>query len=276
MSVAIQWGYFDDPNNPPLTQGFIYMDATTQLRKTLNGSVTKHPIDGGGNIVDHFTRENPIITFSGIISGVDISAKNRNIADPNGNTPTNLRPVPYAVKVNSSGRQLLNILPESITQFFKPSRPDISPLAQSSETLKTIQENLESLFADGQVQLVTLYEYHNNTLKREPLTNLVMTSLVFTDTPETGNALTCDITLEQVTFTQSKKGQIPKGIRAALVSQDLQTKAAQTNDKGKQDSTVNGVDRVETTDQGETILYSSGGSIVRASEEVFEGVTGGN
>jgi hypothetical protein len=238
MSIALQWGYYFSETNPPLTQGFLYFDAVTALRKSLTGSVSKNPIDGGGNIADHFTRDNPIVTFSGVISGVDISSKYKNIQDPNGNTPTNLKPAVNAVKINSSSNPLLDLLPASVGQFFRPSSPAIVMAVQSGDTLKTIQQQLESLFLDGTIQLVTLYEYYGNNLKREPVENLVMTSLVFSDTPETGNSLQCEITLEQVTFSQAKKTQIPKNIGDALVSQDLQNKAAGTDDKGKQDSTA--------------------------------------
>jgi hypothetical protein len=256
MSIALQWGYYDSDTNPPLTQGFLYFDAVTSLRKSLTGSVSKNPIDGGGNIADHFTRENPIVNLSGVISGVDISSKYKNIQDPNGNTPTNIKAAPAAVKVNSSSNPLLDLLPASVGQFFRPSAPAIVMAAQSSETLKTIQQQLESLFSDGAVQLVTLYEYYGNNLKREPLENLVMTSLSFTDTPETGNALTCEITLEQVTFSSAKKAQIPENISAALVSEDLADRASGTDNMGKQDSTVqDGTPPLLTRDPSASMIY---------------------
>jgi hypothetical protein len=241
MSIALQWGYGPTgPNdkNIPATQGFIYFDAVTILKKSWTGQVSKQPIDGGGLITDHFTRENPVITFSGIISGVDISAKNRNIVDANGNKPTNVRLPPAAVQINKTKNPVYNLLPDVVGQFFKPSSPSIVMASQSFETLKSIQINLESLFADGKVQLVTLYEYYGNDLKREPLDNLVMTSLSFTDSPDTGEALQCDITLEQVTFGQTRKARISEPIRSALVSQELANKASTVQDNGKQDSTV--------------------------------------
>lgn len=233
MSIAIQWGY--PVPTEGLTQGFIYFDAVTTLTKTLTGQVSKNPIDGGGNISDHFTRDNPIITLSGVISGVDISAKYKSsIRDVNGNQPSNLKQTPEAVKVNGTTTEFYNLIPDVIGQFFRPSSPSIVMGIQSSETLKAIQQKLESLFGDGTVQEVTLYEYQGNSLRREPLTNLVMTSLRFSDSPETGNALYCDITLEQVTFTDSKKTTIPKELVAPL----LQSQASPTEDLGKQDSTT--------------------------------------
>lgn len=240
MSIALQWGYTPTgPNDTelPITQGFIYFDAVTVLKKNFTGQVSKQPIDTGGMIVDHFTRDNPTITFSGIISGVDISAKYRNLTDANGNTPTNLRRPPEAVQINQSNNPLFNLIPDAVGQFFRPASPSVTMAVQSAETLKSIQSNLESLFADGQIQLVTLYEYYQESLKREPLQNLVMTSLSFTDGPETGEALQCDITLEQITFGKTKKSKISKDVQQALVSQELANKAATVDDNGKQDST---------------------------------------
>lgn len=254
MSVALQWGYIEDAKRPSPTRGFIYFDAVTVLKKSWSGQVSKQPIDGGGLITDHFTRDNPVVTFSGVISGVDISAKNRSIPDENSNTPTNIRPTPEAVQINQSSNPLLNLLPAGIGQFFKPSSPAVVMSSQSIETLKSIQVNLESLFADGQVQLVTLYEYYQNNLKREPLQNLVMTSLVFTDTPETGEALQCDITLEQITFGKVRKSRIDSKIQQSLVSQDLANKAASVQDSGKQDSTIKDGTPPKTTSK-DSLLY---------------------
>jgi hypothetical protein len=242
MSIALQWGYFgvgETGSEPPSTQGFLYFDAVTVLKKTFTGQVSKNPIDGGGNISDHFTRDNPIITFSGIISGVDISVNNRvGLEDPDGSTPTNLKPVTDALRINHDSNSLFNLIPSPIGQFFKPTSPSIVIATQSTETLKSIQSNLESLFNKDEVQLVTLYEYYQNSLKREPVKNLVMTSLVFTDSPDTGEALQCDITLEQISFAKSRRTKLSKDIQDALVAQNLKNKATSTENLGKQDSTV--------------------------------------
>lgn len=264
MSVAIQWGY-PTPSEGG-TQGFIYMDATTSLDKTLTGQVSKNPIDGGGNIADHFTRDNPIVTFSGVISGVDISAKYKQLKDDgNGNRPTNVKNAPDAVKINNIGNEFYNLVPDAIGQFFKPSSPSIVLSVQSSNTLKSIQQKLESLFLDGNVQLITLYEYQGNELRREPLTNLVMTSLRFSDGVDTGNALYCSITLEQVTFADSKKVTIPK----ELVSPLIESAASPTEDLGKQDSTK---EEVVTNAEDESILFFHDGSVVKGVITILEGM----
>lgn len=239
MSIAIQWGYTNaNADVLPLTQGFIYFDAVTAFTKQLSGTVSKNPIDGGGNISDHFTRDNPIINISGVISGVDISTKWKRIADENGNTPTNIKSIVDPVRINSNSNPFVDLIPASLTQLFRPTSPSISLAAQSSETIVAIQEQLESLFEDGKIQLITLYEYLGNTLKRRPLENLVLTNIRFNTTPESGSALFCELTLEQVRFSKIRKAQIPKNVRDSLVAQDLKNKAATTVNGGKADSTV--------------------------------------
>lgn len=239
MSIAIQWGYTNaNAETLPLTQGFIYFDAVTTFTKQLSGSVSKNPIDGGGNIADHFTRDNPIVNISAIISGVDISSKWKRIQDENGNTPTNIKQSVEPVRINSNSNPFVDLIPASLSQLFRPTSPTISLAAQSSETIVALQEQLEELFEDGKVQLVTLYEYLGNTLKRRPLENLVLTNIRFNINPESGSALFCELTLEQVRFSRIKKSQIPKSIRDTLVAEDLKRKAAETVNGGKADSTV--------------------------------------
>lgn len=239
MSLAIQWGYtpVGYSNQLPVSQGFIYFDAVTAYRKTLSGSVTKNPIDSGGNISDHFTRENPVITISAVISGVDISVNGISIFDENGNTPQNTRERRDPVRVNSDDKSLLTLLPDSIGQFFTPQKPEVVLAAQPVDTLNQIQEVLESLFSQDEAQLVTLFEYFGNNLTKKPLQNLVMTSLVFNEDANTGEGLHCDITLERISFVSLKKTQIPKGIQSQLVAADLAKRAESQNSKGKVDST---------------------------------------
>lgn len=236
MTLALQWGFYDSPTNPPKTQGFIYFDAVTSFSRSYTGSVTKHPIDGGGLITDHFTKENPIIQISAIISAVDISAKQPTLVDYDGNTPTNARPVKEPVKISGSDNKFYKLIPSSVGQFFKPKNPDIIIASQNTDTIEQIKDLLISLFED-RVELVKLFEYDNGNLRKRPIDNLVMTSFIIKEDVNTGEALECDITLEQVSFSVSKKTQVPQSVSSALVSADLAKAAESENPKGKVDST---------------------------------------
>lgn len=236
MTLALQWGFYDSPTNPPKSQGFIYFDAVSVFTRSYTGSVTKHPIDGGGLITDHFTKENPVITLSAVISAVDISAKQPTIVDYDGNTPTNSKQVVDAVKISGSDNKFYKLIPATVGQFFKPKNPEIILASQGTDTIEQIKDLFISLFED-RVELVKLFEYDNGNLRKRPIDNLVLTSFHIKEDANSGDALECDITLEQVSFAVSKKTQVPQSVSSALVSADLSKAAASENPKGKADST---------------------------------------
>src|SRR5690554_4440316 len=95
MSLALRSGGVGDENG-----FFIYFDAVTAYTQNYSGSVTKHPVDSGVSIVDHFIAENPTITISAVISGVDVSTGSFNIAGADGQAPQNVRTAPEAVSVS--------------------------------------------------------------------------------------------------------------------------------------------------------------------------------
>jgi hypothetical protein len=238
MSVALQWGYYS--KIPSKSKGFLYFDAVTSLREQYSGQVTENPIDGGGKITDHFTRDNPVITLSAVLSGVDISINGVDITDGsiNGEAPQN-RKDRRAVKTqsvsvgNPAKNALTKYLPDVVGQFFKPTKPDISLPAQEVDTLRQMKDKLKSLFDDDGATIVSLYEYYGNNLKTPAISNLVMIGLSFSETPEQGEGLFCEITLKQVRFTYTKKENIPKDVADSLAA-----KAESLSDKGVQDSTV--------------------------------------
>lgn len=271
MTLAIQWGYppYDDVNSLPLTQGFIYFDAVTAYKRSYTGSVSKNPIDGGGLISDHFTRENPVITISAVISSVDISIKGINIFDLDGNSPNNTRWWKDSVKVNSNDKSLTNFLPDVVGQFFTPTKPQIVLASQPVDTLEQVRDLLTSLFDRNKVELVKLYEYENSQLLKAPLGNLVLTSLSFNETPESGEGLYCELTLEQITFVSTRTAQVPSGIREALLAQDLQKKGTTLENEGKKDSTV------RTVDPDSSVLVGFGEKGRAVLGTLFESATGG-
>lgn len=238
MSLAVSWGDSSVENS-----GLIYCDAVTSYSQNYSGKVTKHPVDLGGNITDHFIRENPIFSIGAVITGVDISTGTYLIQDLDGNSPYNSNQAPNAVSVNSTDQSVLTkFLPDSIGQFLSDSSPDVQVDSARVDLIEQIRQALIDLTAgvvfnektgqfDPSIQLVRLYEY-DNTLLRKVINNLVMTKISFKEDPNTGHALYCDITFEQVTFAFLKKTTIPKDVQNSL-----KKKAADKSSKGKQDST---------------------------------------
>lgn len=239
MSLALRWGEEDDENG-----GFVYIDAVTAYTQNNKGQVTKHPIDSGGNITDHFIRDNPTFMVSGVITGVDISTGTYNIQDLEGNSPFNSSEAPNSVSVNSTDLSVLKkFIPDSLGQFLQDTTPTVQMDDPRSDLLEQIRDALVEIMSgviynektsqfDSNIQLVKLYEY-DQTLLRKVINNLVMTNIAFKEDPNSGYALYCDMNFEQVTFSYLKKTQIPKDVVSSL-----KKKSSATSSKGKQDSTV--------------------------------------
>lgn len=249
MSLAIGWGDSSDEDG-----GFIYCDAVQTYTQNYSGSVTKHPVDQGGNITDHFIRNNPVFTISAVITGVDISTGTYLIQDLDGNAPYNSNEAPTAVSVNSTDLSVLKkFIPDSIGQFLSDSTPEVVIDSRRTDLIEQIRQALIDLTAgvvfneksgqfDPNIQLVRLFEY-DNTLIRKVINNLVMTKMTFKEDANTGYGLYCDITFEQVTFAFLKKTVIPKDVQNSLKKKSS-TKAS----KGKQDSTPQNVDGANAGD----------------------------
>jgi len=217
MSLALKWG---GVGSTAKSSGFIYFDAVTSKSVSYKGSVTSHPLSSGSLISDHFIRDNTVVTFSGIISGVDISYKSINLPQSeDGRFPTNIRNSVPAVKIENDFKPLYQRIP-LVGQFFNPTMPKITMAVQPDDIVESVRKQLESLFLDGNVQLVSLYEYENQSLKSSPMTNLVMTSFSFQDDPDMTNVLRCEISLEQVQFSKVKKVTVPSEYRKILLEKD--------------------------------------------------------
>lgn len=239
MTIGIRWGedLTDDLG------GFIYFDAITAYTQNFKGQVTKHPIANGGNVSDHFIRDNPVITLSGVITGVDISTGVYLIEDGNGVEPSNTFPAPAAVSVNSTDQSTLQkFIPDSIGQFLSDATPSVTVDSRRSDLIEQIRQALMNLATGDvynsdngqfrpQIQLVRLFEFEKNLIRRI-INRLVITNVTFKEDANSGYALYCDITFEQVTFANLKKTTIPKD-----VVNSLKKKGATKADKGKQDST---------------------------------------
>ena len=238
MSLAISWG-----DSSIQEGGLIYCDAVTSYTQNYSGQISKHPIDNGGLVTDHYIRSNPIFTIGAVITGVDISTGTYLIQDLDGNSPYNSNQAPNAVSVNSTDQSVLKkFIPDSIGQFLSDSTPEVIVDTRRADLLEQIRQALIDLTAgvvfndktgnfDPSIQLVRLFEY-DSTLLRKVINNLVMTKITFKEDQNTGYGLYCDITFEQVTFAFLKKTVIPKDVQDSL-----KKKASSKASKGKQDST---------------------------------------
>jgi hypothetical protein len=264
MSLAIKWG-----DEAPESSGFLYFDAVQTYTQNYSGKVTAHPIDGGGLISDHFTRSNPVITISAVITGVDISTGTFLISNPeNTETPYNAQVAPAATSVNSTDNSLLRqFIPNSINQFLPDTIPEVVMADSRDNILEDIRDMLIRLVYSGKkynditqqfdsvIQSVKLYEYQGNVIVRQlpafENEHLVITDVTFKEDANSGFALYCDIRFEQVEFVSLQKTVIPKDVAASL-----NKKAPTNSNKGKVDSTEEPVPEANPDTDPERDQYS--------------------
>ena len=249
MTMAIRWGQADTPNQG----GFIYFDAISVLTETHSGQITRHPVDSGASITDHYIKENPKWTISAVISGVDISTGKYLIQDIDGNFAFNATQAPNPVSVQSTDNSILNrFIPDVIGQFLPDRSPDVTMDTARADLLEQIKQGLINLTSgvifneetgqfDSNIELVQLYEFDGSLLKKI-INNLVVTNITFNENTESGFALFCDISFEQVTFAYLKKVEIPRRVTQALTK-----KASPKTSLGKCDSTVKDPDAESNT-----------------------------
>ena len=246
MSLALRSGDIGDEKG-----FFIYFDAVTSYSQNYSGSVTKHPIDSGSPVVDHFTRENPVVTISAVVTGVDVSTGSFNITGNDGERAHNVREAPNAVSVEGGNNSLIDkFIPSSIGQFLPSSMPE--PLMDDAResVIEQVRAALSDLIVgvkfnevtgeeEPNINVVYLYEY-DGTLLNKVVSNLVVTDVVFSESADSGEGLFCDITLEQVQFVGLRKEAIPQEYISSM-----QAQAAPKVSQGKQDSTVQEVEEGE-------------------------------
>lgn len=239
MSLGIKFGDISDPNS---TSGFVYMDAVTQYTRDFKGQVTSHPIGSGGKISDHFIRDNPVYSFTAVISGADISIGREFIRDESGDTPMNVFNDIDEVKIKGNENNLLSLVPDSISQYFVDAESSVYVSSnRRRDTLKSVRNVMETLFDKDGLSLITMYEYKNNTMDKI-IDPLVMTSLSFTESPESGLALYINVTLEKITFTKLDTAVLDKKEVAKLnpktVKPEIKSQAAPLENKGNKNSTI--------------------------------------
>lgn len=241
MTLALRWG---SSVNTEEDSGFIYFDAVTSFVENHRGQVTKHPVDGGGLISDHFIKENTTYTLSAVLSAVDVSNGLTLIIDEEGNVPYNLESILQSPVIkDESGKGIRKFIPNSIGQFLPEKEVEVTVQDRRTDPLPYVRQLLTNLISgkryneqtqqlDSHVQTVALYEYVGPVIAKIT-TNLVLTSINIREDVSTGVGIYCDLTLERVDFVPLRKVAIPQEVISAL-----QSAASSKSSKGKQDSTV--------------------------------------
>jgi hypothetical protein len=217
MSTAIRFG---NPQDLASLSGFIYLDATTEYSKQYSGRVTKHPIDSGGTITDHFISENPRFSVSGVISSIDFSPIPSQML-LEGDGPININDTPDAVTVNNFYAGLLELLPSTILQFAEAPKFYVEG---GGTTRKNYKQEVTKLLTDimtgvyynqartrweNRMVPAKLYEMEG-TVFANSIDNLILTGLEISEAVDDWDALTLRMEFEKVTFVTLEKVDAPK------------------------------------------------------------------
>lgn len=241
--------------------GLLFFDAVTSWSRSLTGTVSRHPVDGGSSITDAYINNNSVFSLSAVISGTDVSISTIALQTDTGDVPYNARPAPTEVLVASEDQNLLmRFVPSVINQFLPDTLPEVILDDFRGDTTEEIQDILVNLQSGeglnqitGQfetlIRPVVLYETNGflSLVKKLPADNtkfLVITSVSFREGPDDGQALYCDLVFEQCRFANLRKVQLPPDLVQAPVKKKVTSKKS----LGKCDSTQK--DTSNSTDTG--------------------------
>ncbi len=145
MTFAISW----EPDEIQ-AGGFLLFDAITSWNRSFTGTASKHPIDGGSNISDHYINNNPVFTMSAVISASDVSLIPFALSDQDGNKPLNSRAAPTRVSVTSSDQSLLmKFMPNVIGQFLPDTLPTVVMDGESEGQPPKEEKSYEAGITEG-------------------------------------------------------------------------------------------------------------------------------
>ncbi|MDL2185609.1 hypothetical protein P5706_15600 [Pseudomonas sp. ChxA] len=223
----------------------IWFDAILGWGQQYSATVTKHPIEGGGQITDHTTIDNPKLTIQGVVSDADFNMTRPIIsshdADNYGITQkqfVNNSPVTSSPEITYSASKYAKFLPEEAQKFLTQNSPTVfvpdSPKVMQSAFIENM---LTTMW--GETEEFELVEFQDDTIKRV-FVQCVFTNVSFAEDPDSGAALYANLSIEQVKFATSVNVKIPQ-----RVSDAMKPKTAEQRNKGKQ--AVKG-DQVETTE----------------------------
>lgn len=201
----------------------IWFDAVLQFSRQYSASVTQHPIESGGVITDHTILDNPIIQLSGVISDADFNLARPIItqSDADNFKITNKQFVnnaPVNTKVTITEQNTLGrFLPESVGQFLPV--PTISvevPASSKPKSAEMLQDDIRSMWQSREE--FELISFRGSTIE-DTFDNCIITSLDFTETPDGGDALYPNLTIERVTYVKSANVKIPQDVQDSVKEQ---------------------------------------------------------
>lgn len=242
MSLVLQFG---DSTAPEKVSAVYYINVVESYTKNLKGTLSKHPLDAGINISDHFIADNMTFNIRGVITSADITYDAYTTSfEAVGMNNIQLWLPPVAVEVDTGKSLLSKYIPDAIGQFLSPIDPEV--IGDDTEVveagggfsefienmiLEVIYNSTENTFRNSIVP-ATLYELEGNQYTKAPYKNLVVTDFKVNETPDTGNGCHFEMSLEQARFVYLRKEPLPEDVSDAIKKQ-----SAETANKGSVSST---------------------------------------
>ena len=200
---------------------FLMFDTVITYSKSLTGQVTKNPI-AGSSVTSHFTADNPVFSFTGVISYADLSNSTL-FRDEDGGIADNVIEQPSAVQVNDNTSILTNLIPSSISQFLPQSNANVvmdSARTNYKDFVDLILQRLMSgeVFneATGRMRAAlrtnTLYEFDHVGAIVKLHKDLVLTNYSVKEDESTGDCIICDLTFERAKFVKLRTSALPKDV----------------------------------------------------------------
>jgi hypothetical protein len=207
-------------------------------------------VDGFGVVSDHVTQENPKLKITGFLTGADFNlSKPRLTPEERGFIGIDQvvveSDIASAITVTSEDSPT-DLLPNIAGQFFTDTLPEIEGISEDrddSYSEKALFSKLESLYINKEV--LSVFEFDDGSVVESFLPDVVITNLTIKESPETGDALAFDLTLEQLTFSYLIETRVPVDV-AEEQQQQVAEEAAKGDkstdevaaDEGENDRTV--------------------------------------
>lgn len=189
----------------------LWFDAVLSANTELEGKVTSHPIASGSFITDTFITENMEVTLSAVISDADFNTTRPVMEGAQGNILNNLPSHDTLTISGVASPNILNVLPSAIGNAINSPIPNIS-VSDKYAAIQFTQEKAKDLLFQinrgGEPVSLMVFDYQGRVTRLYK--NCLVKRLSFPEHPQDGEALYCDLTLEQVTVVTLQSAATPK------------------------------------------------------------------
>ena len=193
-----------------------WFDAVTDYKVTLSSDVTSHPIESGANVADHVVRNNLKLNIAGLFSDYD----------PHTNRSAFSLLVNQSEDVRSS--RIVNNYTQTETQVRSRGIGDQALIGFDYDIVQTSVPVVTTEFIKqrlNQIQRVgetcTIIEFDGAIIKANGFfANAIITSLDYVESPDSGDALYVNMSLEVVQFVDLKRVQLPASLRESSRAQN--------------------------------------------------------